>query len=82
MGEPKVNISTEKTPMGDDHLRFYNSVFWKRRQGWGIEVDNYPGQILDPEAGEDMYLKKEGHAILRRCFDASVSTHRQTPSCV
>lgn len=82
VGEPKVNISTEKTPVGDDHLRFYNSVFWKRRQGWGMEVDSYPGQILDPEAGEDMYLKKEGRALLPRCFDASVSTHRQTPSCV
>lgn len=51
--EPKVNISTEKTPVGNGHPRFYNSVFWKRRQGRGIEVDSYPGQILDPEAGED-----------------------------
>lgn len=30
--EPEVNISTEKTPVGNGHPRFYNPVFWKRRQ--------------------------------------------------
>lgn len=74
---PKVNISTEKTPMGNDHPRFYNSVFWKRRRGWGIEVGSDPGEILDPEAGEEMYLKMEGHAILPTSFEASDSMHCQ-----
>lgn len=39
-------------------------------------MDSYPGQILDPEAGEEMYLKMERHVILPRCYEASTVRHR------
>lgn len=79
---PEVNISTEKTSVGNDHPCFFKIYILKEQKRIRDRSEQFLGQILDPKAEEDMHLKMEGRAILPKSFDVSHPMHSRTLCCV